>query len=69
MADIYPARIVSDFLANSTTFSNKNMQGGTIHKEIFEFERVLKGPYKGQEFDKIVKKVVDEWGEFVKNYV
>lgn len=43
--------------------------GGTIHKEIFELERVLKGPYKGREWERIVKKVIDEWGEFVKMYV
>ncbi|KAE9403324.1 hypothetical protein BT96DRAFT_1017035 [Gymnopus androsaceus JB14] len=53
---------------------------GQIHKEIFEFPRVPKGPkgkrgakkhvdYYGLEWEGIVKKVVDEWGAFVANYV
>lgn len=44
-------------------------QGGTIHKEIFEFTRFEKGPYKGQEWEVLVKRVLDDWGEFVKEYV
>uniref|UniRef100_A0A0W0F0Q2 Bacteriophage T5 Orf172 DNA-binding domain-containing protein n=1 Tax=Moniliophthora roreri TaxID=221103 RepID=A0A0W0F0Q2_MONRR len=42
---------------------------GTIHKEIFEFARIEKGPYKGREWEAIVKRVIDEWGEFVEQYV
>ncbi|KIK61106.1 hypothetical protein GYMLUDRAFT_43205 [Collybiopsis luxurians FD-317 M1] len=56
---------------------------GQIHKEIFEFARVPKGPkgqrggrnakkhvdYHGMEWEGIVKKVIEEWGEFVANYV
>ncbi|KAJ8093085.1 hypothetical protein PM082_020568 [Marasmius tenuissimus] len=42
---------------------------GTIHKEIFEFARFTKGPYKGKEWEEVVKRVIDDWGEFVKNYV
>lgn len=53
---------------------------GQIHKEIFEFARVPKGPkgkkgmkkhvdYYGLEWEGIVKKVVDEWGAFVESYV
>ncbi|KIY66061.1 hypothetical protein CYLTODRAFT_355702 [Cylindrobasidium torrendii FP15055 ss-10] len=41
----------------------------TVHKEIFEFQRVKSGPYKGREFDAIVKRIVDDWGEFVRTYV
>jgi hypothetical protein len=33
-----------------------------VHKEIFEFERITKGSYKGKERDSIIKKVVDERG-------
>ncbi|KAF5384547.1 hypothetical protein D9757_006424 [Collybiopsis confluens] len=58
---------------------------GQIHKEIFEFARVPKGPkgkkvgvgrsakkhvdYYGMEWEGIVKKVIEDWGEFVANYV
>ncbi|KAK7049375.1 hypothetical protein VNI00_005976 [Paramarasmius palmivorus] len=42
---------------------------GTMHKEIFEFARIEKGPYKGREWEAIVKKVIDEWGVFVEQYV
>ncbi|KAF9077500.1 hypothetical protein BDP27DRAFT_1253432 [Rhodocollybia butyracea] len=53
---------------------------GQIHKEIFEFARVPKGPkgkkgmkkhvdYYGMEWEGIVKKVIEEWGAFVSNYV
>lgn len=43
--------------------------GGTVHKEIFEFERIMTGPYKGKEWDAIVRKVVNEWGEFVSRHI
>ncbi len=43
--------------------------GGTIHKEIFEFQRILSGPYKGREWDCVVKKVIEDWGAFVRTYV
>ncbi|KAK0458556.1 uncharacterized protein EV420DRAFT_1543096, partial [Desarmillaria tabescens] len=42
---------------------------GTIHKEIFEFQRITSGPYTGREWDGIVKKVIEEWGVFVRTYV
>ncbi|KAL0580442.1 hypothetical protein V5O48_001595 [Marasmius crinis-equi] len=42
---------------------------GTIHKEIFEFTRFEKGPYKGKEWEEVVKRVIGDWGEFVQNYV
>ncbi|KAJ3935978.1 MAG: hypothetical protein NXY57DRAFT_337268 [Lentinula lateritia] len=56
---------------------------GQIHKEIFEYMRVPKRPqgpkgkkgssknvdYYGMEWEGIVKKVIDEWGSFVENYV
>lgn len=42
---------------------------GAIHKEIFEFQRITSGPYAGREWDGIVKKVIEEWGVFVRTYV
>ncbi|KAK0474767.1 hypothetical protein IW261DRAFT_1496971 [Armillaria novae-zelandiae] len=42
---------------------------GTIHKEIFEFQRILSGQYKGREWDCVVKKVIEDWGVFVRTYV
>ncbi|KAJ7349151.1 hypothetical protein DFH08DRAFT_778108 [Mycena albidolilacea] len=42
---------------------------GTQHKEIFTFTRVNKGPYKGKEWEGIVKPVVERWGQFVEQYV
>ncbi|KAF9265758.1 hypothetical protein L218DRAFT_897560 [Marasmius fiardii PR-910] len=42
---------------------------GTMHKEIFEFTRFEKGLYKGQEWEVLVKRVIDDWGEFVKEYL
>ncbi|KAI0318420.1 hypothetical protein OF83DRAFT_1115990 [Amylostereum chailletii] len=42
---------------------------GKNHKEIFSFERVTKGRYKGREWDLIVKPVIEKWGGFVEAYV
>ncbi|KAK7035739.1 hypothetical protein R3P38DRAFT_2908808 [Favolaschia claudopus] len=42
---------------------------GKQHKEIFTFTRITKGPYKGKEWEVIVKPVVDRWGQFVEEYV
>ncbi|KAJ3737649.1 hypothetical protein DFJ43DRAFT_987288 [Lentinula guzmanii] len=42
---------------------------GQIHKEIFEFARRVDVDYHGMEWEGIVKKVIDEWGAFVENYV
>ncbi|KAJ6488533.1 hypothetical protein C8R47DRAFT_1015197 [Mycena vitilis] len=41
----------------------------TQHKEIFTFTRVKKGPYKGKEWEGIVKPVVERWGQFVEEFV
>ncbi|KAK0483120.1 hypothetical protein EDD18DRAFT_1311953 [Armillaria luteobubalina] len=41
----------------------------TIHTEIFEFQRILSGPYKGREWDCVMKKVIEDWGAFVRMYV
>lgn len=43
--------------------------GGTVHKEIFSFTRPERGPYKGQEWERIVKPVIEKWGGFVESYV
>ncbi|KAJ7168248.1 hypothetical protein C8R43DRAFT_983693 [Mycena crocata] len=42
---------------------------GTQHKEIFTFTRIKKGPYKGKEWEGIVKPVVERWGRFVEEHV
>ncbi|KAJ7090317.1 hypothetical protein B0H15DRAFT_838095 [Mycena belliarum] len=42
---------------------------GTQHKEIFTLTRVKKGPYKGKEWEGIVKPVVERWGQFVEEHV
>jgi hypothetical protein len=40
-----------------------------MHKEIFSFPIVEKGDLVDQEWNKIVKPVIERWGEFVKQYV
>ena len=40
----------------------RRFTGGTVHKEIFSFDRVEDGPYKGKEWDSIVKPVIEKWG-------
>ncbi|KAJ7739647.1 hypothetical protein DFH07DRAFT_905551 [Mycena maculata] len=47
----------------------KCLDCGSQHKEIFTFTRVKKGPYKGKEWEGIVKPVVERWGRFVEEYV
>ncbi|TFK46012.1 hypothetical protein OE88DRAFT_1739817 [Heliocybe sulcata] len=36
-----------------------------LHREIFVFRRFIEGPYKGQEVDLLVKRVMERWGQFV----
>lgn len=42
---------------------------GCLHKEIFEFERLKKGRYKGKEYELIVKPIIEKWGGFVDDFV
>ncbi|CAA7271807.1 unnamed protein product [Cyclocybe aegerita] len=42
---------------------------GSIHKEIFEFQRWKRGKNKGKEWGNLVKPVVERWGKFVELYV
>lgn len=42
---------------------------GSMHKEIFEFQRWESGPNKNKEWEKIVKPVIERWGMFVELYV
>ncbi|KLO10662.1 hypothetical protein SCHPADRAFT_832220 [Schizopora paradoxa] len=42
---------------------------GTVHKEIFSFQRPKGGKYVGKEWEKLVKPVIERWGEFVELYV
>ena len=39
-----------------------------MHKEIFSFPRVTSGPYKGKEFELLVKPVIERWSKFVREY-
>ncbi|TFY81131.1 hypothetical protein EWM64_g2886 [Hericium alpestre] len=41
----------------------------TAHREIFTFERVKAGRYRGKEWDLIVKPVIEKWGGYVEAYV
>lgn len=41
----------------------------TKHQEIFSFERVVEGRYKGKEWEEIVKPVIEKWGGFVEGYL
>ena len=43
--------------------------GNTKHQEIFSFERVMEGRYKGTEWQEIVKPVIEKWGGFVEGYL
>jgi hypothetical protein len=43
--------------------------GNTKHQEIFSFERVAEGRYKGKEWEEIVKPVIEKWGGFVEGYL
>ncbi|KAH8117614.1 hypothetical protein DFH11DRAFT_1576139 [Phellopilus nigrolimitatus] len=42
---------------------------GAVHKEIFSFTRPVKGKYKGEEWELIVKPVIEKWGGFVNAFV
>ena len=42
---------------------------GTVHKEIFEFERWKRGKNTGKEWELVVKPVIERWGKFVELYV
>lgn len=42
---------------------------GSVHKEIFEFERWKHGKNAGKEWELAVKPVIERWGKFVELYV
>lgn len=42
---------------------------GQMHKEIFEFQRIAKGKYKGKEWEIVVKPVIERWGKFIDLYL
>ena len=56
----------SKFIQSFIPFINL---GGKSHKEIFPFIRSSRGPYEGQELEKIVIPIIKKWGDFVSNYV
>ncbi|KIY48339.1 hypothetical protein FISHEDRAFT_43462 [Fistulina hepatica ATCC 64428] len=41
----------------------------SLHKEIFEFQRITSGRNKGREFEAIVQPVIEKWSKFVETYV
>ncbi|KAH8979875.1 hypothetical protein EDB83DRAFT_2493431 [Lactarius deliciosus] len=41
----------------------------TMHKEIFAFKRATNGQYKDEEWERIVKPVIEKWGRFVEAYL
>ncbi|KIJ63265.1 hypothetical protein HYDPIDRAFT_92498 [Hydnomerulius pinastri MD-312] len=41
---------------------------GKVHKEIFTFRLAEDGKYKGAEWQKLVKPVIERWGRFVEEY-
>ncbi|THH21089.1 hypothetical protein EW146_g381 [Bondarzewia mesenterica] len=43
------------------------IESDTAHKEIFTFRRVKEGRYEGNEWELIVKPVIEKWGGFVSN--
>ncbi|KAF9567562.1 hypothetical protein CPC08DRAFT_626509 [Agrocybe pediades] len=42
---------------------------GSLHKEIFEFQRWKTGPNKGKEWDLLVKPIIERWGQFIEIYL
>jgi hypothetical protein len=42
---------------------------GSRHQEIFEFWRWEEDEYRGKEWERIVKPVIERWGKFVELYV
>ncbi|PPR02199.1 hypothetical protein CVT24_011426 [Panaeolus cyanescens] len=42
---------------------------GSMHKEIFEFQRWTRGRNQGKEWELVVKPVIERWGRFVELYV
>ncbi|KIJ60690.1 hypothetical protein HYDPIDRAFT_98280 [Hydnomerulius pinastri MD-312] len=41
---------------------------GKVHKEIFTFRLAEDGMYKGAEWQKLIKPVIERWGKFVEEY-
>jgi hypothetical protein len=41
-------------------------EGGVRHKEIFSFTRTKQGSFKGDEWNFLVKPVIQRWGRFVR---
>ncbi|GJJ12248.1 hypothetical protein Clacol_006489 [Clathrus columnatus] len=42
---------------------------GTVHKEVFSFQKIERGPLRNGEWEKIVQPVVNKWGRFVSEYL
>ncbi|TFK29827.1 hypothetical protein FA15DRAFT_684151 [Coprinopsis marcescibilis] len=42
---------------------------GSMHKEIFEFQRWTKGDNENKEWERIVKPIIERWAEFVELYL
>jgi hypothetical protein len=66
LSDVRIVCVVSGTAADDSQYISL---GNTKHQEIFSFERVMEGRYKGKEWEKIVKPVVEKWGGFVEGYL
>jgi hypothetical protein len=67
LSDVRIVCVVSGTVANNSP--QKFSLGNTKHQEIFSFERVIEGRYKGKEWEEIVKPVIEKWGGFVEGYL
>jgi hypothetical protein len=55
-------RIVRTFTTSLVFCLLTVFAGGAVHKEIFSLTRVERGRYKGNEWDLLVKPVIEKWG-------
>ena len=51
-----------------TLLGSRNILGGAVHKEIFTFERPKRGPYKGREWESLIRPVIEKWGDFLETH-
>ncbi|KAH9948105.1 hypothetical protein B0H21DRAFT_690647 [Amylocystis lapponica] len=66
----FPNVQVSDTGTSARAVQRKPCEDcGTVHREIFTFTRAQRGRFKNQEWDLIVKPVIEKWGRFVEQYL
>lgn len=56
-------------LSNSNPIATPCSDCGSVHKEIFEFQRWQRGGNQGKEWENLVRPVIERWGMFVELYV